>query len=65
MDAVTILRWVTTILLAVFVVFSVVRGEVSFGGPRFSIKRQQKPFAFWAVVGLGAVLIVSTLTGFP
>jgi hypothetical protein len=64
-DAVTILRWVTTGLLAVFVVFSVVRGEVSFGGPRVSIKRREKPLAFWAVVGLGVVLILSTFTGFP
>ncbi len=65
MDALTILRWITTALLAVFVVFSIVRGEVSFGGPRVSIKRREKPLAFWAVVGLGAVLIVSNLAGFP
>jgi len=64
-DGLTILRWVTTAFLAVFVVVSVVRGEASFGGPRFSIKRQEKPFAFWAVVGLGVVLIVSNLAGFP
>jgi hypothetical protein len=64
-DALTILRWITTALLAVFVVFSIVRGEVSFGGPRVSIKRREKPLAFWAVVGLGAVLIVSNLAGFP
>ena len=65
MDALTILRWITTALLAVFVVFSIVRGEVSFCGPRVSIKRREKPLAFWAVVGLGAVLIVSNLAGFP
>ena len=65
MDGLTILRWVTAALLAVFVVMSVARGEVAFGGPRFAIKRQEKPFAFWAVVALGAVLILSTVTGFP
>jgi hypothetical protein len=65
MDAVTVLRWVATVLLAVFVVFSIARGEVKFGGPRTSIRRQEKPLAFWAIVGLGVVLIVSNLTGFP
>jgi|HubBroStandDraft_6_1064221.scaffolds.fasta_scaffold2365148_2 hypothetical protein len=65
MDAVTILRWVATVLLAVFVVVSIAQGEVTFGGPRTSIKRREKPLAFWAVIGLGAVLIVSNLTGFP
>jgi hypothetical protein len=64
-DGLTILRWVTTALLAVFVVLSVARGEITFGGPRFSIKRQEKPFAFWAIVALGAVLVLSTLTGVP
>jgi hypothetical protein len=64
-DALTILRWVTTALLGVFVVFSIVRGEVKFGGPRVSIKRQEKPLAFWAIIGLGAVLILSNLVGYP
>ena len=65
MDGLTILRWATSALLAVFVVMSIARGEVSFGGPRFAIKRQEKPLAFWAVVGLAAVLILSAVTGFP
>ena len=43
MGAVTVLRWVATVLLAVFVVFSIARGEVKFGGPRTSIRRQEKP----------------------
>jgi len=64
-EAVAILRWVTTALLAVFVVYSVARGEVPFGGGRHAIKRQERPTAYWAVIGLGVILILATLTGFP